>query len=85
VREPGNSAGNAHADRRVAMQFVLDEFDTFLDRAHGAVIIMPWSWHAVAVKFAAIGLKGDEFDFCARQDRCRCEVLEWTETLKGRS
>jgi hypothetical protein len=47
------------------MQFVLDEFDTFLDRAHGAVIIMPWSWHAVAVKFAAIGLKGDEFDFCA--------------------
>ena len=49
------------------MQFVLDEFDAFLDRAHGPIIIVPRRGHAVAVDFMAIRLQGDELYFRSAQ------------------
>jgi len=39
----------------------------------------------VAVKFAAIGLKGDEFDFCAAKIDADAKFWSGLKTLKGAS
>jgi len=77
VGDARNCAGDGNADRRAAMKLALDQFDAFLDRAHGAIVIMPRRGHAMAVKFAAVGLEGDEFDFGAAEIDADTKFALW--------